>query len=69
MAGVAVVDGKQVMWAGSLPECMSPKKAELIALAKALWMAGGNPSTFTPIAGMLLLQPMSTVPSIDKEGC
>ena len=45
------------------------KKAELIALAKALWMAGGSPSTFTPIAGMLLLQPMSTVPSIDKEGC
>jgi hypothetical protein len=48
---------------------VSTKKAELFALTQALWMAEGNPSTFTLIAEMLLLQPMSSVPSIDKDGC
>jgi hypothetical protein len=69
MAGAAVVDGKRVVWADSLPEGTSAQKAELIALTQALRMAEGSPSTFTPIAGMLLLQPTSTVLSIDKEGC
>ena len=69
MAGAAVVDGKRVVWADSLPEGTSAQKAELIALTQALRMAEGSPSTFTPIGGMLLLQSTSTVPSIDKEGC
>jgi hypothetical protein len=34
MAGVAVVDGKRVVWAGNLPEGTSAQKAELIALTK-----------------------------------
>jgi hypothetical protein len=42
MAGAAVVDGKRVMWAGSLPEGTSAQKAELIALTQALWMAEGQ---------------------------
>ena len=69
MAGAVMVDGKRVVWAGSLPEGTSVEKAELIALTQAFWMAEGSPSTFTPIAGMLLLPPTSKVPSIDKEGC
>ena len=28
---MAVVDGKQVVWAGSLPECMSAEKSSLAA--------------------------------------
>ena len=39
---MAVVDGKQVVWAGSLPEVMSAKKAELITLTQALQMAEGQ---------------------------
>lgn len=35
-AGVAVVDGKQVIWASQLPEGTSAQKAELIALIQAL---------------------------------
>ena len=42
MAGVAVVDGKQIVWAGNLPEVTSAQKAELIALTKALQMAEGQ---------------------------
>ena len=42
MAGAAVVDGKRVVWAGSLPEGTSAQKAELIALTKALQMAEGQ---------------------------
>ena len=42
MAGAAVVDGKQVVWAGSLPEGTSAQKAELNALTKALQMAEGQ---------------------------
>jgi ribonuclease HI len=42
MAGVAVVDGKRVVWAGNLPEGTSAQKAELIALTKALQMAEGQ---------------------------
>ena len=34
MAGVAVVDGKRVVWAGNLPEGTSAKKSELISLTK-----------------------------------
>ncbi|ERE67332.1 activating transcription factor 7-interacting protein 2 [Cricetulus griseus] len=37
--GAAVVDGKQVIWASSLPEGTSVQKAELVALLQALWMA------------------------------
>lgn len=39
MAGVAVVDGKAVIWASSLPEGTSAQKAELIVLAQALRLA------------------------------
>ena len=42
MAGAAVVDGKRVVWAGSLPEGTSAQKAELIALTQALRMAEGQ---------------------------
>ena len=42
MAGVAVVDGKRIVWAGNLPEGTSAQKAELIALTKALQMAEGQ---------------------------
>lgn len=35
-AGVAVLDGKQVIWASQLPEGTSAQKAELIALIQAL---------------------------------
>jgi ribonuclease HI len=42
MAGAAVVDGKRDVWAGSLPEVMSAKKAELITLTQALQMAEGQ---------------------------
>ncbi|ERE84678.1 Pol polyprotein [Cricetulus griseus] len=38
-AGAAVVDGKQVIWASSLPEGTSAQKAELVALIQALRMA------------------------------
>jgi ribonuclease HI len=42
MAGVAVVDGKRIVWPGNLPEGTSAQKAELIALTKALQMAEGQ---------------------------
>lgn len=35
-AGAAVVDGKAVIWASSLPEGTSAQRAELIALIQAL---------------------------------
>ena len=38
-AGVVVVDGKQVIWASSLPEGTSAQKAELITLIQALRLA------------------------------
>ena len=41
MAGAAVVDGKYVVWASSLPEGTLAQEAELIALTQALWMAEG----------------------------
>jgi ribonuclease HI len=41
-AGAAVVDGKQVIWASSLPEGMSAQKAKLVALIQALRMAKGK---------------------------
>ena len=41
-AGAAVVDGKQVIWASSLPEGTSAQKAELIALIQALRLAEGK---------------------------
>jgi ribonuclease HI len=34
--GAAVVNGKQVIWASSLPEGTSAQKAELLALTQAL---------------------------------
>ena len=42
MAGVVVVHGKRVMWAGSLPEGMSAQKAEFITLTQTLQMAEGQ---------------------------
>lgn len=41
-AGAAVVDGKQVIWASSLPEGTSAQKAELLALTQALRLAEGK---------------------------
>ena len=41
-AGAAVVDGKAVIWASSLPEGTSAQKAELIALTQALRLAEGK---------------------------
>ena len=41
-AGAAVVDGKAVIWASSLPEGTSAQKAELIALIQALRLAEGR---------------------------
>lgn len=41
-AWVAVVDGKQVIWASSLPEGTSAQKAELHALTKVLELAKGK---------------------------
>ncbi|MEJ1272722.1 hypothetical protein NN561_003575 [Cricetulus griseus] len=41
-AGAAVVDGKQVIWASSLPEGTSAQKAELLALTQALHLAEGK---------------------------
>lgn len=41
-AGAAVVDGKQVLWASSLPEGTSAQKAELLALIQALRLAEGK---------------------------
>jgi ribonuclease HI len=41
-AGAAVVDGKQVIWASSLPEGTSAQKAELQALTQALELAEGK---------------------------
>lgn len=41
-AGAAVVDGKQVIWASSLPEGTSAQKAELVALTQALRLAEGK---------------------------
>ncbi|MEJ1287077.1 hypothetical protein NN561_018092 [Cricetulus griseus] len=41
-AGAAVVDGKQVIWASSLPEGTSAQKAEPVALIQALQMAEGK---------------------------
>ncbi|MEJ1286835.1 hypothetical protein NN561_017847 [Cricetulus griseus] len=38
-AGAAVVDGKQVIWASSLPEGTSAQKGELLALTQALRLA------------------------------
>lgn len=42
VAGVAVVDNKQVIWASSLPEGTSAQKAELIALTQTLRLAEGK---------------------------
>jgi ribonuclease HI len=42
MAGAVVVNGKRLVWAGSLPEGTSAQKAELIALIQALQMAEGQ---------------------------
>lgn len=69
MAGAAVVDGKRDMWAGSLQEGKSAQKAELIARLRPFRLLKGSPSIFTRIAGMFLLQSMSTLPCIGKEGC
>ncbi|XP_061856020.1 uncharacterized protein LOC133625785 [Colius striatus] len=41
-AGAAVVDGKRVVWASSLPEGTSAQKAELVALIQALRLAEGK---------------------------
>ncbi|XP_052018559.1 uncharacterized protein LOC127668804 isoform X2 [Apodemus sylvaticus] len=41
-AGVVVVDGRQTIWASSLPEGISGQKAELIALIQALKLAEGK---------------------------
>jgi ribonuclease HI len=41
-AGAAVVDGKSVIWASSLPEGTSAQKAELTALIQALRLAKGK---------------------------
>lgn len=41
-AGAAVVDGRTVIWASSLPEGTSAQKAELIALIQALKLAEGK---------------------------
>ncbi|XP_035296978.1 protein NYNRIN-like isoform X3 [Cricetulus griseus] len=41
-AGAVVVDGKQVIWASSLPEGTSAQKAELLALTQALRLAEGK---------------------------
>jgi ribonuclease HI len=41
-AGAAVVDGKQVIWASSLPEGTSAQKAKLVALIQSLRMAKGK---------------------------
>lgn len=41
-AGAAVVDGKSVVWASSLPDGTSAQKAELIALTQALRLAEGK---------------------------
>lgn len=37
-----MVDGKQVIWAGSLPEGTSTQRAELLALTQALRLAEGK---------------------------
>lgn len=42
MVGAAVVDGKRVIWASSLPKGTSAKTPELIALMQALRMAEGK---------------------------
>lgn len=42
MAGAAVVDDEQVIWASSLPEGTSAQKAELLALTQALQLAEGK---------------------------
>lgn len=41
-AGVAIVDGKKVVWASRLPEGTSAQRAELIALTQALRLAEGK---------------------------
>jgi ribonuclease HI len=41
-AGAAVVNGKQVIWASSLPEGTSAQMAELLALTQALRLAEGK---------------------------
>jgi ribonuclease HI len=40
--GAAVVNGKQTIWASSLPEGMTAQRAELIVLTQALWLAEGK---------------------------
>lgn len=42
MAGAVVVDGKNVIWASSLPEGTSAQKGELVVLTQALRMAEGE---------------------------
>lgn len=47
-AGAAVVNGKQTIWASSLPEETTAQRAELIALTQALQLAEGkNISIYT----------------------
>ena len=36
------VNGKQTIWASSLPEGTTAQRAELIALTQALWVAQGK---------------------------
>ncbi|KAK1346142.1 hypothetical protein QTO34_008611 [Cnephaeus nilssonii] len=42
VAGAAVVDNEQIIWASSLPEGTSAQKAELLALTQALRLAEGK---------------------------
>ena len=37
-----MVNGKQTIWASSLPEGTTAQRAELIALTQALWVAQGR---------------------------
>jgi ribonuclease HI len=53
-AGAAVVDGKSVIWASSLPEGTSAQKAELITLIQALRLAEGRALNVYTDSHMLL---------------
>ena len=46
-AGAAVVNGKQTIWASSLPEGTTAQRAELITLTQALRLAEENINIYT----------------------
>jgi hypothetical protein len=67
MAGAVVVDASKLYGLAAYQRVHQHKKPSWSPWSKPFGWLRDDPSTSTLIAGMLLLQPTSTVPSIDKK--